>query len=207
MGTSGTDWESDYIRNDFVHHDPMVSLARRINTPFTWGDVAIPTGGQKKSKSEKLMDASQDHGFREGLVVPLHFRDQLGRLVSCLTVFFWKDRPKDFRAMLPEHKHELNLVLLYWIQKVVDIVAKEHRGKVTVMEAYLDRDEPVLLTPRERDILSWSARGKTYLDIAQILSISVETVKSHAKTGIQKVDASNRTHAVARALMLGLIDV
>ncbi len=109
--------------------------------------------------------------------------------------------------MLPEHKHELNLLLLYWIQKVVDLVTKEHRGKISVMEAYLTQDEPILLTPRERDILSWSARGKTYLDIAEILSISVETVKSHAKTSIQKVDASNRTHAVARALMLGLIDI
>ena len=62
------------------------------------------------------------------------------------------------------------------------------------------------LTNREQEILRWIGNGKSNPDIATILNISPFTVKAHAKNVIIKLDATNRVHAVAKALCLGLID-
>jgi DNA-binding CsgD family transcriptional regulator len=56
------------------------------------------------------------------------------------------------------------------------------------------------LTPRELEVLTWVARGKTAEDTAQILSIAKRTVDEHVQTVIRKLGAGNRTHAVAIAL-------
>lgn len=208
MGTVGRKWENEYILNDFVHHDPMIALVRRLNVPFTWGDVRLPKAvGRKRPDDLRVMDAAYDHGFRDGMVVPLHFRDPLGRPVSCLVVFFWKDRRKIFHRLMRVKKHEIGLILLYWIQKVVDIVTVTQRRNLSVREFQGSAEHPIMLTPRERDVLSWAARGKTTADTGEIMSISYDTVKTHIKSAIEKLGASNRTHAVVRAVYLKLIDV
>lgn len=57
-----------------------------------------------------------------------------------------------------------------------------------------------LLTPREREILQWSAGGKAADDIACILGITKNTVESHQRNIRDKLDAINVTHAVVKAL-------
>jgi len=54
-----------------------------------------------------------------------------------------------------------------------------------------------VLTNREREILSWVARGRTNVEISQILAISTFTVKNHVQRIIKKLGASNRTEAAA----------
>jgi DNA-binding CsgD family transcriptional regulator len=56
------------------------------------------------------------------------------------------------------------------------------------------------LTPRELEVLTWVARGKTAHDTAQILGIAKRTVDEHVQTIIRKLGAANRTHAIAIAL-------
>jgi DNA-binding CsgD family transcriptional regulator len=56
------------------------------------------------------------------------------------------------------------------------------------------------LTPRELEVLTWVARGKTAEGTAQILNISKRTVNEHVQTSMSKLGASNRTHAIAIAL-------
>ena len=61
------------------------------------------------------------------------------------------------------------------------------------------------LSPREQEVLQALARGATTGEIAAALSISQNTVKTHVRRALRKLDASNRTEAVARALSLGLV--
>lgn len=61
------------------------------------------------------------------------------------------------------------------------------------------------LTPREIEILTLTAYGKTRSEIAQILSIKSTTVKEHMKRAFVKLNVSNNTHASTVALALGLI--
>ena len=62
------------------------------------------------------------------------------------------------------------------------------------------------LTNRERECLKWAARGKTNADIAVILNISQSTVRRYIDLARHKLNCLNKTHAVARAIGLGLID-
>jgi len=61
------------------------------------------------------------------------------------------------------------------------------------------------LTPREKEILNWLKDGKTSWEISNILLISKRTVDFHADNIIQKLDAMNRTHAVAKAIYYKII--
>jgi len=58
---------------------------------------------------------------------------------------------------------------------------------------------PPTLTPREREILGWIARGKTSREIAAILVVSPHTVRKHVEHILEKLDAPSRSAAVARA--------
>ena len=62
------------------------------------------------------------------------------------------------------------------------------------------------LTERELDVLHQLAQGKSNQQIAKILFVSVGTVKTHARHIYEKLEVNNRTHAVARARELGLLD-
>ena len=62
-----------------------------------------------------------------------------------------------------------------------------------------------ILTERETEILRWLMEGKTSWDISKILSISERTVKFHVNNTLTKLNAINRTHAVAKAILSNLI--
>lgn len=61
------------------------------------------------------------------------------------------------------------------------------------------------LTPRQCDVLSWAANGKTNSEIAQILGISTRTVVAHIQQAAEALGTVNKTQTVARALVYGEI--
>jgi DNA-binding NarL/FixJ family response regulator len=61
------------------------------------------------------------------------------------------------------------------------------------------------LTERELFVLRLVASGATNMEIAQKSSISVNTVKSHLKNILEKLQLENRTQAAAYALKHGLV--
>ncbi len=54
------------------------------------------------------------------------------------------------------------------------------------------------LTPREREVLVLLASGASNQAIAGALVVSEATVKSHVRGVLRKLNATNRTEAVAR---------
>jgi DNA-binding NarL/FixJ family response regulator len=63
------------------------------------------------------------------------------------------------------------------------------------------------LTGREIDVLRGVASGKSNKLIAAELAISEGTVKTHMKSILPKLAASDRTHAVMIALKRGILDI
>jgi DNA-binding NarL/FixJ family response regulator len=61
------------------------------------------------------------------------------------------------------------------------------------------------LSPRETEILKLVADGVGNAEIAQRLSIGLGTVKGHIRDILEKLSASDRTHAAVVALRRGLI--
>ena len=63
------------------------------------------------------------------------------------------------------------------------------------------------LTRREQEVLALVAEGYSNRRIAERLSISERTVKSHLTNIMTKLLASDRTHAVVRAVRLGCLAI
>lgn len=55
------------------------------------------------------------------------------------------------------------------------------------------------LTSQEMISLHWAGYGKTAIEISLIMNISPHTVRQHLKSAIEKLNASNITHAVFKA--------
>lgn len=76
---------------------------------------------------------------------------------------------------------------------------------------YVQRDsgghaEPAdLLTPREREVLTYIAEGFTNREIAEALVLSVKTVDRHRENIMQKLDLHSRVALVKYAIEKGLI--
>ncbi len=103
--------------------------------------------------------------------------------------------------ILKEAPHEM---LLRAIEKVA---AGETFVDPSLMPAFATgRDGGEILTQREREILQLLADGMSNADVASRLFISQETVKSHVRHILSKLEADTRTQAVAIALREAMID-
>lgn len=63
------------------------------------------------------------------------------------------------------------------------------------------------LSPREQEVLALIALGNGNKQIAQILSLSEETVKRHVSNLMLKLNVQDRTQAVTEGIKRGLIDL
>lgn len=94
---------------------------------------------------------------------------------------------------------------------LIEIIRDVHAGKkrvppeVAALLAEHIADDA--LTPRERDVLVQVAVGLRNRDIAEQLTISEDTVKTHLKHIIDKLGARDRTEAVTIALRRGIIQM
>ncbi len=61
------------------------------------------------------------------------------------------------------------------------------------------RIDSAALTPRETEVLSWVAKGKTNRDIAEILGMSPRTVNKHLEHIFEKLGVETRAAAAALA--------
>jgi DNA-binding NarL/FixJ family response regulator len=76
-------------------------------------------------------------------------------------------------------------------------------GKSVRNEVY---SRHVALNEREIECLTWSARGKTSPEIAQIVSLSKRTVNFHIENACRKLNVATRTEAVVKATSARIID-
>jgi len=81
-------------------------------------------------------------------------------------------------------------------------VLERTAARRTLMPAPLVR-----LTPREQEVLRWMATAATYREIAEELFVTEETIRSHAKRILSKLQQPNRAQAVLAAVRAGLINL
>ena len=67
------------------------------------------------------MEAARDFGVNEGLTIPVHYNDGLGRRYTSVCALFWKDSADCFYANLKHNSVQLHVILLYLAQKIVDL--------------------------------------------------------------------------------------
>jgi DNA-binding NarL/FixJ family response regulator len=92
------------------------------------------------------------------------------------------------------------------LRAITKVAGGETYVDPALMPAFFSKDRDDMLTGREREILQLLADGMSNADVAAKLFISQETVKSHVRHILAKLEADTRTHAVAIALRDAIID-
>jgi len=94
-------------------------------------------------------------------------------------------------------------------KELLETIRAVHRGQrrtppsiAAEMAAHFDDD---VLSMRELEVLRLAAAGGANKTIGRQLGISEDTVKSHMRSVLSKLDANDRTHAVAIAVRRGII--
>jgi DNA-binding NarL/FixJ family response regulator len=168
--------------------EAAVALAERRRPNVVIMDVRMP-GMDGLEATKELMDRVPDSAVL--IFTAYSERSMLSRgLESGAKGYVLKEAP-----------HE---TLLRAIEKVA---GGEGYVDPALMPAFLTgRDKDDMLTGREREILQLLADGMSNADVATQLFISQETVKSHVRHILAKLEADTRTHAVAIALREAIID-
>lgn len=103
-----------------------------------------------------------------------------------------------------------NQLLRIITQEATEVVSRAATGSSTL---FSDQDDAELyqaylsdpLTPRETELLQLISDGLSNQQIADVLNITINTVKGHIKHIFSKIDVRSRTQAVARARRWQLI--
>lgn len=170
------DWAVRYNARGYLFKDPIFHRLQADPQPFSWADAyaSCPMETDRKLVGGE----AATFGLTGGYVVPITTLDQRIAAVS-----FGGDRP----ALDPESAAALGFAANFAVGRFLQLHA-------SVAET------PATMTPRERECLLWSSDGKTESVIADILGISTSTVSKHIASARDKLDAMNKTHAVALAL-------
>jgi DNA-binding NarL/FixJ family response regulator len=66
-------------------------------------------------------------------------------------------------------------------------------------------DAEALLSPQERQVLTYSAKGFSFEEIARMLGVSRHTVMTYVKRSYRKLQVHSKTEAIYEARKLGLV--
>lgn len=63
----------------------------------------------------------------------------------------------------------------------------------------------VELSPRQREVMQWTAEGKTCAEIAAIMGVAESTIRHHRMKVFEKLGVVSAAHAIALCFRQGLI--
>lgn len=176
-------WWNRYVERDYAGKDAVCQQVYSTMSPFVWHEVE-PRFASRDGAFQVAGEASE-HGLADGYIVPVFSRDEW---LSALSF----GAPTKLELSQKE-RGALNLMAIYTSSA---IERRQQRRPVRGR-----------LSAREREVLLWTSAGKSCWDVSVILGISEKTVRFHTAQIRAKLNASNTTHAVARALQQGEISL
>jgi len=102
------------------------------------------------------------------------------------------------------HNLKVNYVDEKFLSYMIDAVRKFRTTPINGKNK--TKPDPKILTPRELEVLTALVKGNGTGEIAELLSISPNTVRNHIQNILQKFQAHTRLEAVAIAINHDLID-
>lgn len=175
-------WQQRYRDANYLDTDPTVAHGARSGEPIIWSDDVF-------KHTPQLWSEARDCGLRVGWAQSCFGAKGMVGMLSLV-------RSHEALSSAEIAQHDPFLRCLANIAHLA-------------LSAGFARDHPAWhpkLTAREIEVLQWTADGKNTEDVAQLLHISVNTVKFHIKNVIEKLDVPNKPAAVARATALGFLD-
>jgi len=189
MGTYPPAWLDRYKNQVYERCDPVIQLTAKAVGPFEWSSEGLRHQFGANSQVRQLMGEAMDFGIRSAVSMPLPSPDQgMGGI-----------------HMVIEPDGGAALERFADIRVPVTVIASLASERLLNL---IDRRRVVPdLSARQRECLSWAARGKSNWEISQILGISEDTARQHMKSAMRKLDAGSRTLAVVKAMTFGLVDL
>ena len=179
-----TNYPQEFVEKWFTleraMHDPILRMGSATRTSFHWNDAR----DYANKIGQRMMNEGQDVGLKNGLGIPIAVPFMPLGLVG-----------------LPHSNPDFSKTDLVQIE-LLSVHAYTHFLKLTET---LPVKEINKLTGRETEVMHYVAAGKSYEDIAVILSISRDTVGFHMKNISRKLNALNRAQCVAIAIRDGQI--
>jgi LuxR family transcriptional regulator, quorum-sensing system regulator BjaR1 len=176
------EWYRVYVSKNYIVDDPVARMCRRTESPFLWNEAVNEKS--RSPRAQAIMGEAREFNMKDGLCIPIYGMKGFRAGVSLGAA----EMDKDQWTLATTH-----LIGLMTYTRLYQIVSPP--------------DARLILSKRERDILQWTAGGKSAWEISCILSISVNTVNKHIVNATRKLDSTNKTQAVARALVLNEIAV
>ena len=177
-------WFEIYTTEDYVRVDPIIRHCRNTVQPFEWREA--PIDEHAVPRAIEVMNRAVDYGMKQGFCLPVH---GLNGYEACLSM---SGTNLDLSSRT---KPALHLMSMYAFERI-----RSHVNPASVTPS-----RP--LTSREREMLVWAAAGKSAADTGDILGITERTVTAHIVSACQKLQATNKTQAVARALQYRIISI
>lgn len=182
------EWNKHYLRNDYAPHDYIIRHCREQTTPLYFG-VEWPYSGLSAT-AEKIRNEVAEFECRSGFAIPL------GRASTRRHAgigFSNRMTRREFGLFMREREGFFQLSLAYshaFLQR--HLIAAEAAA--------------IHLTPREREALLWIACGLSSKGAARKMNVTPKAIDFHLANAMRKLGTPTRTHAVARAVVLGLIE-
>lgn len=184
--TFPSDWTTYYRARRYEDIDPVFHAARFRRRPFRWLELTTPRE-TFNARQRGMIGEAASVGMAHGLTVPLFGPNGEHAILSVASPDQLEDCPLTAAA--------LAAVATQFHMIHQDLV----EGAKTV------EPDPVSLYPREREVLTWCARGKTSWEIGRILNLAERTVDHYVEAAMTKLHTPNRVAAVLKATRHGLI--
>jgi DNA-binding CsgD family transcriptional regulator len=175
-------WQERYYTRGYLQIDPTVQHALRSTLPVVWSNGLFEA-------APELWEEARAHGLKFGWAQAA--RDASGS-VGLLTLARSAGR-------LTQAELHANGAKMAWLAQCA------HAGMSRLLLPKLVPEALVAMTSREREVLRWTAEGKTAFEISQILTVSERTVNFHINNVVLKLGASNKTQAAVKAAALGML--
>lgn len=178
------EWVDLYVRDGARMIDPGPDIVMQQGKPMTWHDAL-----SSRRLSEAELDyvvQTRKYGLTSGYGFPLWGPNAQNAFVAV------GYPPK---VPLPDLTtiNTLHILLVSGHQRICELTKSTPQS--------------LTLSEREREVLTWVARGKSNTDVATILAISTDTVATYIRRIYTKLSCHDRIGAVLKALRLGLIRV
>ncbi len=179
------DWDRNLIGPGMKIVDPILLTVRRRASGLLWPDDLQASRLPELQRS--ILDHGRHLGIRQGITVPANVPGEPEGSISFATCST-RQASREEQAIIDA------------IARIAFDAARRARG--------LDMlPDPVPhVTDRERECIYWIAHGKSDQDIADILGIALESIRTYIKRAFRKLGVVTRGQLVHEALRLGVID-
>jgi DNA-binding CsgD family transcriptional regulator len=177
------DWMKHYFEKGYDRLDPVISYCQSKMDTFTWAE--IPERMHMTRQQFQCLNMGIEAGLYNGICTPLFGPNQFAGIGLAST------------EKLDSFDGKLDLITAYCQHFYIAF------QRINQKKDFPERQ--VYLTPREEEILTWAAAGKTNDEIKTILNLSEDTVDTYMRRIFKKLNATTRVMAVGKALSYGLI--